>query len=357
MAASKNRERERDMAGLLAWAADVVGSGQGNAEDGDDSECLSPEQQKYAGELDQKAAWLRRWVQDLRLRIPPPDISQRLPHLHAHSLASNAALALQLNSHSSTKQQAELREITLEQENDAFRKAISDCENKIQEKLQEADLLQRKLQETDATEENIRAQLGAQAACGKTQVRGGHADPMLPSKTTGEAWADTEALKSDILDKLGEKKKELCSMEEKVQNLEKRWARVQENALKQPSPAQREKILDKQLHSLIAQLEAKQAQAEGLVSDVHAKEMELDRLNGLWRRLESSSMDIARNRHGRNGSMMGSASSDCIVDHRQKPPFYLAGRTENHQRLMLLRSGFVLYILALHIMVFIRISF
>ncbi|KAJ0865776.1 hypothetical protein HanRHA438_Chr12g0544231 [Helianthus annuus] len=33
----------------------------------------------------------------LQQRIPPPDISQCFPDLHAHSLASIAALALQLN--------------------------------------------------------------------------------------------------------------------------------------------------------------------------------------------------------------------------------------------------------------------
>lgn len=95
------------MAGLLAWAADVVGGGGAPPSDGDDSIPIlfSEDQQKYVRELDQKAASLRRSIQDLRLRLPPPDISQSLPHLHAHSLASNAALALQLNSHSATRQQ------------------------------------------------------------------------------------------------------------------------------------------------------------------------------------------------------------------------------------------------------------
>lgn len=96
------------MAGLLAWAADVVGGGgQGNEEEDTafSAVVFTPEQQKYARELEQRATSLRRSIQDLRLRIPPPDISQRLPHLHAHSLASNAALALQLNAHSATRQQ------------------------------------------------------------------------------------------------------------------------------------------------------------------------------------------------------------------------------------------------------------
>lgn len=96
------------MAGLIAWAADVVGGG-GQSNDEDDANSIpivfSPDQLNYVRELDGKAASLRRIIQDLRLRIPPSDISQRLPHLHAHSLASNADLALQLNSHSATRQQ------------------------------------------------------------------------------------------------------------------------------------------------------------------------------------------------------------------------------------------------------------
>lgn len=103
-------EREREaMAGLLAWAADVVGGG-GPSDGGREGEGRLPvmfteEQQRYAVELDGKAAALRRSIQDLRLRIPPAHISQRLPDLHAHSLASNAALALQLNAHSTTREQ------------------------------------------------------------------------------------------------------------------------------------------------------------------------------------------------------------------------------------------------------------
>lgn len=332
------------MAGLIAWAADVVGGG-GQSNDEDDANSIpivfSPDQLNYVRELDGKAASLRRIIQDLRLRIPPSDISQRLPHLHAHSLASNADLALQLNSHSATSQQAQLRAETLQEENAAYEKAILNCENKIQEKLQEAEFLKMKLKEMDENENNLRIELeSAQPTLNTSQSRKS-GDVVVESKTTIEAQADTDASKSSILDKLESKRKELSSMEETVQDLEKKWSKVQDNALKQPSPVQREKILDKQLHSLIEQLAAKQAQAEGLVSEIHLKEQELERLNGLWRRFQTSNTDVntARNRFGRN------------------KPHNIGGRTEIQQRLMLLRSAFVLYILALHILVFIKISF
>ncbi|XVF20513.1 hypothetical protein REPUB_Repub12eG0006900 [Reevesia pubescens] len=351
------------MAGLLAWAADVVGGHGGNnsQEDGVDNIPLifSPEQQKYVQELDRKASTLTRLIQDLRLRLPPSDISQRLPHLHAHSLASNAALALQLNAHSSTRQQAQLREETLQQENAAYEKAISNCDNKIQEKVQEADALRSKLKEMDDIERSLRAELeNAQTALDASHSRKS-ADFVVESTMSAEDETDIEASKkSAILDKLEKKKKELSSMEETVQDLENKWEIIQNKALKQPSPVQREKALDKQLHSLIEQLAAKQAQAEGLVGEIHLKEKELERLNGLRTMLESSNaeVNIARNRLRRGASDKGS-STDFCVDSHHKLPYYTGGRSENQQRLMLLRSAFVLYILALHILVFIKISF
>ncbi|GMP28499.1 hypothetical protein CsSME_00004014 [Camellia sinensis var. sinensis] len=347
------------MAGLFAWAADVVGGG-GQSNDEDDINAIpvafTPEQQQYARQLDLKASSLNRSIQDLRLRLPPPDISQRLPHLHAHSLASNAALALQLNAHSTTKEQAQLREVTLQEENAAYEKAISNCDNKIHEKLKEADLFRTKLQEMDLTEKNLKDKLENALAAFHARQSGKLGELSIDSETTVEAQDVIEASKSDVLDKLENKKQELSLMEEMVEVLEKKWAQVQENALKQPSPAQREKILDRQLHSLIEQLATKQAQAEGLVSEIHLKEMELERLNGLWRSLETSTAEVnaARNRFGRSNSEKGSLSSDYIVDPHHRPSYHLGGRTEN---LMLLRSAFVLYILALHILVFIRISF
>lgn len=329
------------MAGLLAWAADVVGkSGHINGADDDDPNSipliLTDEQQAYVQELNRKAASLSRAIQDLRLRLPPPDISQRLPHLHAHSLASNAALALQLNAHSATKEQAQQREVTLQEENAEYEKAISNCKNKIEEKLQEADTLQIRLKEMELFEENLRSELeSALAAVASQSVKSN----KTVSNSTIMVDGGTESSKSTLAEKVEDKKNELASMEELVQDLEKKWAQVQDKALKQPSPAQREKLLDKQLHSLIEQLAAKQAQAEGLANEIHIEEMNLERLKGLQRRSESSS---ARNRYARSSSFdKGRASSDYIVDPRQKPPYQVAGRTEAIQKLVLLRFRFL----------------
>ncbi|XP_038895964.1 golgin subfamily A member 1 [Benincasa hispida] len=350
------------MAGLLAWAADVVGGGGGGGANHDDEQITSipiiftPEQQNYVRELNQKAASLSRSVRDLRLRLPPPDISQRLPHLHAHSLASTADLTLQLNAHSSTREQVQLRVISLQEENVAYGKAISNCENKIQEKRQEADLLMSKLEELEETTKNLEIELEkAQAALENDESINFGELTSKPSKV--EAEQDMEVSKSALLEKLDIKKQELSSMEDTVKELEKRWVEIQDKSLKQPSPVQREKMLDKQLHSLIEQLAVKQAQAEGLASDIHLKEMELEKLNASLRRLQSSSSEakIARNRFGR--SMSDKNFSDHLSDSHHRLPCRTGGRSENQQRLMLLRSAFVLYILALHIVVFIKISF
>lgn len=82
--------------------------------------------------------------------------------------------------------------------------------------------------------------------------------------------------------------------------------------------------------------------------------MELEKSNGLWRRVgnNNAEMNAARNRFGRTASDKGFASSDYVTDSNQKGLY--GTRSE---RLMLLRSAFVLYILALHVLVFIRISF
>nr|KJB43153.1 hypothetical protein B456_007G187100 [Gossypium raimondii]KJB43154.1 hypothetical protein B456_007G187100 [Gossypium raimondii] len=202
------------MAGLLAWAADVVGGHGGNSNQDDDFNNIplifSPEQQQYVQELDRKASSLTRLIQDLRLRLPPPDISQRLPHLHAHSLASNAALALQLNAHSSTREQAQLREETLQQENTAYENAIPDCDGKIHEKVQEADMLRSKLKEMDEIEKNLRAELED----AETNFHASHsrklADSVVESTMSAEDESNAEASKkSAILDKLEKKKNEL----------------------------------------------------------------------------------------------------------------------------------------------------
>ncbi|KAL0450222.1 UNVERIFIED_CONTAM: hypothetical protein Slati_1578600 [Sesamum latifolium] len=352
------------MAGLLAWAADVVGGGGGgDSEGGNDPNSIplifTPEQLTYVQELDRKSASLNRSIQDLRLRLPPPDISQRLPHIHAHSLASNNALALQLNAHSATKQQAQLREVRLQEENAEYQNAISNCEMKIQEKLQEADMLRSKLKEMDLIEQNLKAELQRVKTSMDASNSGEKSKMFNEFKSAGETQEEEDAPKPALLEKLENKKEELASMEELVQELEKKWQQVQENALKQPTPAQREKTLDKQLHSLIEQLAVKQAQAEGLISEIHLKEMELEKLNGLWKKIESSSLDAntARNRVGRTSSFKESVSSDYSVDPQQKLPIHTASRSESLQRLMLLRSAFVLYILVLHILVFIKISF
>nr|VDD33634.1 unnamed protein product [Brassica oleracea] len=340
------------MAGLLAWAADVVGK---NGKDGSDEKNRIPlvfteEQQKYVDELGRKAATLSRSIQDLRLRLPPPDISQRLPHLHAHSLASNAALTLQLDSQNSDRSsfifaiKAQVREQTLLEENSEYENAISICEAKIQEKKDEADSLLAKLKELEDVEEILKAEQEASL-------------DERHSKGSGESFIQPDGNGIDgavMLQKLESKKNVMRLMEEKVRELERSWAVIQARALKQPSPAQREKTLDKQLHTLIEQLAAKQAQAEGIVGEIHSNEMELERLNTLWRRYES--FKAARNRFKRTNSDRG-FGSDHEVDAHSYLPYSTATRTESQTRLMYLRSAFVVYILALHVLVFIKISF
>ncbi|XP_074308269.1 uncharacterized protein LOC141643131 [Silene latifolia] len=346
------------MAGLLAWAADVVGHEEEERSDGEDSIplILTPDQQQYLTQLNLKAASLTRSIQDLRLRIPPSDISLRLPHLHAHSLSSNAALALQLNSHSDTRQQAQNREAKLLEENSALENEVSNCHTKIQEKLEEIEELRKKLEEMDLIEESLKAELQNMHKASSIR-QSDESSAESDQKMENEDKGDTS--NSALMEKLENKKKELQMTEDRIQTLEKKWAELQEKALKSPSPAQREKALDKQLHSLIQQLAAKQAQAEALVNEIHLKEKELERLNGMWRRVENGNREAnaARNRFARGGSSSAYDFDDTDLYGHNKLPYHTGGRAEQRQRLRLIRSSFVLYIFLLHVIVFIKISF
>ncbi|BAF24478.1 uncharacterized protein [Oryza sativa Japonica Group] len=341
------------MSGILAWAADVVGgAGAANDDEADDaravaSAAMTPEQRLRAADLDAKAASLRRSIHDLRLRVPPPHVAQRLPHLHAHSLASSAALALQLNAHSSTKEQALQREITLQEENAAYEKAISNCRQKIQEKQMEVTLLRSNLKEMEISEQDLKAQLdNAQ----NEQYASQNKASAAASDNTGNALMEAESLINLKSNDLKEKNEELKLLESSVRVLEMEWSVVEGESLKNPTPAQREKVLEKQLHSLIEQLTAKQAQAEGLIVDVHAKEKELERLNNLHKNLQSRNNDGSV---ARNPFRAVHEDSDAKAVRR---PYQFGLRTEGLKRLMILRSAFVLYILVLHIVVFIKLS-
>ncbi|KAJ4755163.1 Laminin subunit gamma-1 [Rhynchospora pubera] len=342
------------MAGLLAWAADVVGGGDATSDEDNPRAAsvalaFTPDQQRRADELDRTEASLRRSIQDLRLRIPPDDLAQRLPHLHADSVASNAALALQLNAHTTTKEQAQQRKVALQEENSAYEKAISNCKQKIQEKLQDADVLRTKLEELDTAEKYLKDEL--EKALKKEEVTVQSETSTAHSESIDN---ELEASRSIKLKDLDEKKKDLQLMEELVQRLEKEWESIQRESEKKPSAAQREKQLEKQLHSLIEQLTAKQAQAESIMAEIKVKEEELQRLNCQRRKVETGITEVntsTRNRFGRSFTVADN-SSQGYDEFKGKRRIGL-----RLERRILLRYALVVYILALHIIVFIRISF
>lgn len=215
----------------------------------------------------------------------------------------------------------------------------------------EASLLQSNLKEMEIAELDLKAKVeNAMKEQEATQQKASTA-----SETTGNALLDAESLINLKSKDLEEKRGELKLLEDKLQSLDKVWSLVEEESLKTPSPAQREKVLEKQLHSLIEQLTAKQAQAERLITDIHAKEKDLERLNSIHRNLQSSSSDSGTSRNRFGGGLL-SGDEDSGAKGLRRPGQYGGVRTEGQKRLMILRSAFVLYILALHIIVFIKIS-
>ncbi|CAN6457366.1 unnamed protein product [Victoria cruziana] len=359
------------MAGLLAWAADVVGGNGGGIDDDEfpspTAVVFSPEQEAYVREREARARELRRSIEQLRARLPPPHISQRLPHLHAYSVASNAALALQVDAHSATRQETQLREASLREENAAYEKAISNGEKQIQEKVQEASILKKKLKEMESAERTLRDELDRLQAISENR----RSAEVVEVGTSLGAIQGTGLADSSSSCDLEKKKIELKSLEEEVQNLENRRAELERDSRRRPSPAQREKMLEKQLHSLLEQLATKQAQADKLTAEIHAKELEWDKLNAMQLKLESVNMEtnMTRNRTGKYGSLASGPMHDTPGygrDHLNSSGL-MGGRTGSRvrgrslpsgrqQKLMLARLAFVLYVLTLHLLVFLKIS-
>ncbi|KAM1126872.1 hypothetical protein FF2_041575 [Malus domestica] len=105
--------------------------------------------------------------------------------------------------------QTQLREVTLQEENVVYEGAISNFESEIQEKIQEADLLKRKLM-MDENERNLIYDFENAQTTSDNASRSGQSDESIGDlKTTVETENDVEALKKAILEKLEERKKEL----------------------------------------------------------------------------------------------------------------------------------------------------
>jgi hypothetical protein len=87
---------------------------------------------------------------------------------------------------------------------------------------------------------------------------------------------------------------------------------------------------------------------------VRVKEKELERLNNLKRNVYSSGNEVSASRNRTNRGLFGGPEDyDAKAGRR---PYQSGARTEGIKRLMILRSAIVLYILLLHIVVFIKIS-
>lgn len=99
------------------------------------------------------------------------------------------------------------------------------------------------------------------------------------------------------------------------------------------------------------------AQAESIMAEIKAKQEELERLNSQQRMIETGTMEVntrTRNRFGRNFAAADNYSQG-YDDFKGKRQTGL--RIDSRQRRILVRSALVVYILALHIIVFVRISF
>lgn len=370
------------MAGLLAWAADVVG-GNANANGNGVQYIVLPkfsgEEEEYLKELDQKATSLQRTLQLLRQRIP-----QSLPHLHTHASASNSALTLELHAHSATRLQAQQREASLQEENAAYGKAIAATQQQIIEKSKEVHELDAKLKDLDESGRNQTNGIEElQALLQERENNGPGDESKKDSEQDSHSLSSLASVKEDDLEN---KRNELKLWEDKLMKLEETWTILQHNLAQQPSPAQREKELERRLRSLTEQLVTKQAQAEAFANERNALEFQLEEANETRRQLHLGNVEtnFKRNKVGRSGiistltaasgtydiseSKVHSEISKTAICPRVVKAFLESGSKLTqaadvfcikigHRRLMLFRSLIAGYILALHIVVFIIISF
>lgn len=372
------------MAGLLAWAADVV-SGNGTAfpqheEQQRPSFRFSPQQQDYVRQLDAEANALQQIIQQLRQRIPPPDISRSLPHLHADSLASHAALTMELNAHQATKKEAHIREATLQEENAAYSKAITSLQQHVQEKAQEREQLKAKLQEMEEEEASLRSELDHLEIVHAEKISASQSGQEKVEKIDGRTMSSGDKVLMEG-EELQRTRTELMLWEGKLSALEQEWATLLQNSARWPSAAQREKELERRLRNLSEQLVAKQAQAETLTNERNAIELQLNQVNETRRKLllGDADLDVKRYKIGRFGTAINSSAEESKI-HSQSTIAALWKRAsrgifENFssieslsdiwsretgiqlRKVIMLRALIMAYIFALHVIVFVIISF
>ncbi|XP_024381402.1 uncharacterized protein [Physcomitrium patens] len=371
------------MAGLLAWAADVVvGNG---SESADRTLHFTPQQRQAVSALDARAAALQHSLQLLRQRMPPSNIAQRLPHLHADSLASHSALALEKHAHSATLNQLQAREASLQAENENYAKALAARQQHAREKAQETLQLAATLEEIEATEVKLRADLerlqkavalrdGLASSAVSTDKKGLQDDSK---RSDFSAIQDVSTLEEQELQSI---KLELARWEGKVIRLEKEWEALQHNTSRTPSPAQREKELERRLRTLTEQLVTKQAQAESLANERNALELRLVQANEARQNLLSGNgdLDFKRNKIGRSSSGLSSQTATLALEIASQRSAVIRQRgakvTENVARVartvdafsmhagsqlrrsMLMRTLTVCYVLGLHVVVLLILS-
>lgn len=304
----------------MAWAADVVG-GSGAGSD-DHTLRMTPQQWQAVSALDARAAALQHSLQQIRQRMPPAHIAERLPHLHADSVAAHSALALEIHAHSATREQLQLRETSLQAENAAYAKALTARQEHIRQKAQEARHLEGSLQEMEHRETQLRDELEQlQVALAEKKSSASQAMSIEMQQTEDDSKLNDETnakgVRSSDEQELEIIKTELENWKTKVSKLEEEWMSLQQNTARWPSPVQREKDLERRLRSLTEQLVTKQAQLESLANERNALELGLERANTAGRNLIAGNGDLdylKRNKIGRSSSGLSSAAAAFALE-------------------------------------------
>lgn len=326
--------------------------------------------------------------------------AQELVNLREESQAAQIAYGKEKNAHSATRIQSQMRESSLAAENMAYSKALSATNRHREEKASEAERWKERAQEIREDEQRLQMlvsdlmrQMEEERVNSSLEVDRGHGENSglregteedkggdsgdLMEKQVGEAERERQSIGESF--EIREKRRELAGLDAKVAALEKEFLLHQQSLARWPSSAQREKELERRLRGLNEQLMVKQNQAETLANERAGLQVQLDRIQEARNQLKAG--DIAENENRRikmnrpfGGNPGNSRLPSTDFEGKLRPRSSRAvsdsvarvAETVNAlslsagaalQKNSVIRSLLVVYVLGLHLVVFIILSF
>lgn len=260
-------------------------------------------------------------------------------------------------------------------ENASYAKALTSIRQHVVEKAQEAVRLEGELEKMEMMRNRLEAELEHFRSVNEDE-----ASPTGSHLEGDEDFADGSPVQSgdDAPDLIHKLRQELDMLDNKAAVLKKELTTLQHSAARWPSPAQREKDLERRLRILTEQLVTKQAQAETWASERNALELRLGKANEALQQLQAGNVDV-KSKRNKIGKVSSATAPSAGLDERQ-PDSTITPAPVRHRaakgvasvastvdalslhagrqirRSTVLRSLTMVYIVGLHVAVFIILS-